>query len=57
MGDLRFFPEKGHPGRIPETREFTVPRLPYIVTYRLKQAVAEVAQIRHGARIRHAADE
>ncbi|MGH6902702.1 MAG: type II toxin-antitoxin system RelE/ParE family toxin [Geminicoccaceae bacterium] len=49
-------PRRGRPGRIEGTRELVIPRLPYIVIYRLVErplrTVGEVAVMRvlHGAR-------
>jgi toxin ParE1/3/4 len=50
---LRRFPESGKPGIEEETREFVVPKLPYIVVYRVLSAGAvQILRIWHGAQDR-----
>ncbi|WP_445489190.1 type II toxin-antitoxin system RelE/ParE family toxin [Rhodopseudomonas sp. RCAM05734] len=34
---LTVFPSMGHPGRFPGTREWVVPRLPYVLVYEIDQ--------------------
>ena len=43
-------PEVGRPGRVPGTREFVIPRTPYIVPYRLVGNTIQVLRVFHGAR-------
>ena len=47
--NLREFPYLGRRGRISETRELVFPGFPYIVVYRLRDQVAEIIRIYHGA--------
>lgn len=49
---LRNFTERGRPGTIPETRELVLPRLPYIIVYRVTDQVIEILRIYHGAQDR-----
>jgi len=49
---LRTFPERGRIGEIDETREFVLPRLPYIIVYRISADAVEVLHIYHGAQER-----
>ena len=46
------FPHRGRKGRIDGTRELVFPGLPYIVVYRVKDQVVEIARIYHGAQDR-----
>lgn len=46
---LANFPYRGRSGRIPGTRELIFPGLPYIVVYRIKEQVVELARIYHSA--------
>lgn len=49
-------PRVGRPGRVAGTRELVIPRLPYIVIYRIAEATrsasdqVEVLRVLHGAR-------
>ena len=51
---LAFFPHSGHTGRAPGTLEWVVRGLPYIVVYRVDDALDElnVVAIFHGAQDR-----
>jgi toxin ParE1/3/4 len=49
---LAQFPASGRAGRIPHTRELVVSGAPYIVAYRVKDEVVEIAAVNHGARKR-----
>lgn len=49
---LRTLPERGRLGEIRGTREFVLPRLPYIIVYRINEQVVEVLHIYHGAQDR-----
>ena len=44
------FPEAGRSGRVDGTRELVVPRLPFIVAYRIKEKHIDVLAILHAAR-------
>jgi len=43
-------PHMGRPGRVPGTREFVVPRTPYIVPYRVRHNRLEILRVYHGTR-------
>jgi toxin ParE1/3/4 len=43
-------PALGAPGRIPETRELVIPKTPYIVPYRVRDARIEIVRVYHSAR-------
>lgn len=43
-------PNLGRPGRIPETREFVISRLPYILPYRVRNDAVEILRVFHTAR-------
>lgn len=47
---LRDFPEIGHTGRLPNTRELLVASQPYIVAYRLSGDSVTILAVFHGAR-------
>jgi addiction module RelE/StbE family toxin len=49
---LAVHPYKGRMGRVEGTRELVVPRLPYIVAYRVREAQIEVLHVHHGAQER-----
>lgn len=49
---LKMWPSRGRIGREEGTRELVVPRLPYIVVYRVKEQAVEVLHIYHGAQNR-----
>lgn len=42
-------PEIGRPGRVPGTRELVIPGTPYLVPYRVRNAVIEILAVLHGA--------
>ena len=46
---LRTMPRRGRDGRVKDTRELLVPRLPYIVVYRLLEERILILNIVHGA--------
>ena len=46
---LRTMPHRGRPGRIENTRELVVPRLPYIVVYQVSAEHLLILNIVHGA--------
>jgi toxin ParE1/3/4 len=45
---LARFPEMGHPGEVPGTRELAISPLPYFVVYRLKGDCVEILRVLHG---------
>ena len=49
---LRDNPGRGRPGREEGTRELVLPRLPYIIVYRVMNEDIEILRIAHGARNR-----
>lgn len=49
IANLKEFPETGRSGRIHGTRELALSPLPFIVVYRVKQGVVEIARVLHGA--------
>jgi addiction module RelE/StbE family toxin len=49
---LRSTPYRGRAGREEGTRELVLPRLPYIVVYRVKEKDVEILRIYHGAQHR-----
>jgi addiction module RelE/StbE family toxin len=44
-------PYIGRPGRVMEIRELVIPRLPYIVAYRIRGEVIEVVRVLHTSRM------
>jgi addiction module RelE/StbE family toxin len=46
---LESFPELGRPGRIAGTRELVLTPLPFIVVYRVKRKMMEIARVLHGS--------
>lgn len=49
---LKVSPRLGRVGRQEGTRELVLPRLPYIVVYRLKEQAIEILHIFHGSQDR-----
>jgi len=47
---LTDFPEMGHIGRLPNTREFTVTSLPYVIVYDVTADTITILAVFHGAR-------
>lgn len=47
LGD---YPNMGHVGRVPDTRELSVTGLPYIVVYEVSAEAVTVLAVFHGAR-------
>ena len=43
-------PQMGRPGRVSGTREFVIPRTPYIVPYRVDRGTLQIIRVYHGAR-------
>ncbi len=50
VDDLATHPEIGRPGRVPGTRERSVPKTRYIVPYRVPRDTVEVLRVFHTAR-------
>jgi toxin ParE1/3/4 len=50
INHLRAFPMIGRAGRRAGTRELPVPATPYIVVYRVKEAIVQILAVLHGAR-------
>ena len=48
--NLTEFPEMGRTGRLPGTRELTLPRLPYLIVYQVSPSVVTILAVFHGAR-------
>jgi toxin ParE1/3/4 len=46
---LEQHPHMGRPGRLNGTRELVVPRLPYVIRYRIKTETVEILRIHHMA--------
>jgi toxin ParE1/3/4 len=46
---LRTQPNMGRPGRKPNTRELNIPKLPFVVIYRVRDGAIEISRILHGA--------
>src|SRR5690349_11865196 len=49
-GRLTTFPDMGHVGRLPDTREFLVTGLPYLIVYQVAAETVTVLAVFHGAR-------
>jgi toxin ParE1/3/4 len=47
---LTEFPALGHPGRMPETREYSVAKHPYVIVYEASASTVTVLAVFHGAR-------
>ena len=47
---LDVFPRSGHQGRLTGTHELNVPRLPYIIPYRIAARSIEILRVYHTAR-------
>ena len=43
-------PNIGRAGRVPGTREFVIPRTPYIVPYRFQRNTIQILRVYHAAR-------
>ena len=49
ISSLAQFPNRGRPGRRPDTRELLFPGLPFFATYRVREDVVEINRVLHGA--------
>ena len=47
---LSMNPQLGHPGRVPGTRELVMPKMPFIIAYRIHKSMLEVLGVYHHAR-------
>jgi len=50
VDSLGRLPQRGRPGRVPDTRELVVPRTPYIVPYSVHGDTIEILAVLHSAR-------
>jgi toxin ParE1/3/4 len=50
VDSLARLPQRGRPGRVPDTRELVIPRTPYIVPYSVRGRTVEVLAVFHSAR-------
>jgi toxin ParE1/3/4 len=46
---LKDMPNCGRIGRMPGTREITVAGLPFVIIYRVRKELVEIARILHGS--------
>ncbi len=46
---LKMLPNRGRPDRLQDTRELLVPKLPYVIVYRVLQDRVSIVRILHGA--------
>jgi len=49
VASLESFPNRGRQGRMADTRELVLAPLPFIVVYRVKRDVVEIARVLHGS--------
>lgn len=49
IASLTSFPNRGRPGRVKDTPELVLSRLPFIAVYRTKKIFVEIARVLHGA--------
>ena len=52
MEVLRLFPRSGRVGRLEETSELKVPRLPYVLVYTVDEQAIAIRAVFHTARMR-----
>jgi len=50
VGHLTEFPALGRPGRYPETRELSIPDLPYLVIYEVGEDAVAILAVFHTSR-------
>lgn len=48
---LTEFPQSGREGRVAGTLELVVPKLPYVIPYRIKGRQLEILRVYHAARL------
>lgn len=44
-------PNSGRPGRVAGTRELVIPKLPYVIAYRVIGDCVDILAVRHSARL------
>ena len=49
VDSLGRLPQRGRPGRVPDTRELVVPRTPYIVPYSVRGETVQILAVLHSA--------
>ncbi len=49
---LKEWSHRGRPGKEPGTRELVLPPLPYVVVYRVRDEIVEIARVFHAAQSR-----
>jgi toxin ParE1/3/4 len=49
VAQLKVFPNRGRSGRVDGTRELPLPRLPFVIVYRVGESAIEIARVLHGA--------
>ena len=47
-GSLKSYPNKGKAGRVEGTRELPLPPLPFVLVYRIRKNIVEIANVIHG---------
>jgi len=52
IGDLKWWPWRGRPGREEGTREILFRPMPYVAVYRVKEQIIEIVRIYHAAQDR-----
>jgi toxin ParE1/3/4 len=57
VAQLNTFPNRGRTGRVNGTRELPLPRLPFVVVYRVRENAVEIVRLLHGAQRWPAKDE
>lgn len=50
IGYLRDHPYIGRPGRVPSTREWVLPNLPFIIPYQVKNNQLQILRVYHTTR-------
>lgn len=48
---MRAFPLTGHSGRVRDTLELAVPKLPYVIPYRIRNGRIEILRVYHTSRL------
>jgi toxin ParE1/3/4 len=51
MQGLRVFPEKGRPGRVKDTRELVLGRVPFLIIYRFEAREVIILSVQHQSRM------
>ncbi|PKO62778.1 MAG: type II toxin-antitoxin system RelE/ParE family toxin [Betaproteobacteria bacterium HGW-Betaproteobacteria-18] len=50
VGSLKMFPQRCRPGRVPDTKEYVLHRLPYIAVVQIGENTVSVLSVIHTAR-------